>query len=98
MLKVYGKQLAATKHSIELTVVRNHLLSLAQQFPGREFTADDAREFMMRVWGNDRALGNAMGSLFQEPHWEPTGEMRPSSWPPNHGHRNMVWRLKREGE
>jgi len=66
------------------------LIGLSKQF----VTADDVQMQLVREGHHPFALGNAAGSIFRGREWEFTGRMVKSSRVSNHGHQNMVWRLK----
>jgi hypothetical protein len=63
----------------------------------KEFvTADDVQRQLIKEGHHPFALGNAAGSIFRGSEWEFTGRMVKSARISNHGHQNMVWRLKEE--
>jgi hypothetical protein len=74
--------------------IRARLRVLASSRSNRCVTADDAIKFLVEIGESEHALGNAAGSIFHSPEWEPTGCWMPSTRTTNHARSVRVWRLK----
>jgi len=83
-------------------IARAELLARAREIARnvgetKEFvTADDVQRQLIKEGHHQFALGNAAGSIFRGKEWEFTGRMVKSARISNHGHQNMVWRLRDE--
>jgi hypothetical protein len=85
---------AAESKNQLLNKVRAHLRALAASRPNRCVTADDATKYLVEIGEDERALGNAAGSIFHCDGWEPTGCWTPSIRVSNHARYLRVWRLQ----
>lgn len=89
-----GIDLAMASRNPLVDKTRRYLRALARDRTNRCVTADDAARYLASIGESDRALGNAAGSLFRGPEWEPTGCWTASTRVSNHARMVRVWRLK----
>lgn len=90
--KTAGMARAAKNRSAVLEVARAIAKELAHG--GREITADDVVEGLVRRGHSEHCLGNAAGSIFRGRDWEWTGRFDESKRVHAHGNLLRVWRLR----
>jgi hypothetical protein len=89
-LKLRGISLAESARKSLVDEARTVAALLAMKYG--TVTADDVRLGLMRI-GASTDLGNAWGAVFRS-GFEWTGEVKESTWPPNHCRLIRVWRLR----
>ena len=87
------KALAGANQSL-LERVRQAVREIAVLRNSREASGDDARRWLESNGYNSGSLGMAMGSLFKNGEWLPTGRTIKTEVATSHARPIMVWRLK----